>query len=208
MNSSMLTSKPRHGCHVTAMNPGEAVDSCFLIAWFKTKWSLEACTEACTEACMETCTEACSVGQSGAGHPLNSSDLFITSLMPAFLPVGSSWAEWLQYPNPTSRCGVWLLTCVLVSSLIRWGGHYFPCNSGGNALAHKVLRWYWWQVLNYYCCFLLLHDPPTQKTRGLVLSHSFYRWRNRRHSSLRSGLTLKLCCPPRCSIQIQPQAHS
>lgn len=60
--------------------------------------------EACTEACMETCTEACSVGQSGAGQPLNSSDLFITSLMPAFLPVGSSWAEWLQYPNPTSMC--------------------------------------------------------------------------------------------------------
>lgn len=33
MNLSMLTLKPRHGCHVTAMNPGEAVDSCFLVVY-------------------------------------------------------------------------------------------------------------------------------------------------------------------------------
>lgn len=85
----MLTSKPWYDCHVTAMKPGEAADSCFLIVWFKAKWSLEACTE----ACMKTCMKACGVGQSGAGNPLNSSDLFITSLMPAFLPVGSCWAE-------------------------------------------------------------------------------------------------------------------
>lgn len=141
MNSSMLTSKPRHGCHVTATNPGAAADSCFLVVWFKVKWSLEACMEACTEACMETCTEACSVGQSGAGQPLNSSDLFITSLMPAFLPVGSSWAEWLQYPNPTSMC---VTSDLCLSFLIdKMGGDmYFSCNSGGNALAPKVLQWY------------------------------------------------------------------
>lgn len=112
----MLTSKPWYDCHVTAMKPGEAADSCFLIVWFKAKWSLEACTE----ACMKTCMKACGVGQSGAGNPLNSSDLFITSLMPAFLPVGSCWAEWLQYPNPTSMC---VTSDLCLSFLIdNWGG--------------------------------------------------------------------------------------
>lgn len=86
--------------------------------------------------------EACGVGQSWAGHPLNSSDLFITSLMPAFLPVGSSWAEWLQYPNPTSMCVTSDLCLRFLIDKMEGGGMCFPCNSGGNALAHKVLQWY------------------------------------------------------------------
>lgn len=86
---------------------------------------------------METCMETCGVGQSGVGHPLNSSDLFITSLMPAFLPVGSSWAGWLQYSNPTSRCVT--SDCVLVSSLIRWAGR-------GGIASHVTLGVLHWVI--------------------------------------------------------------